>query len=245
MSEPKPGRRRLQKAMVILAAAAALLAAVFLLYTADYYRADDTARAFAAAEPTLLRRGALTVLPAEGARTALIFYPGAKVEADAYLPLLAQIRSRCGITCILVRMPFRLAVLDAGAAGRILDDAAQQFPEIETWLIGGHSMGGAMAADYAGRHPQQVAGLLLFGAYRYGSYPLARTLTVYGSLNTTVAARVDYTQNVVVIAGGNHAQFGNYGPQRGDAAAQISAADQQRQAADAAAAFLRSLGQAA
>ena len=38
---------------------------------------------------------------------------------------------------------------------------------------------------------------------------------------------IDYTENVVEIEGGNHAQFGNYGPQKGDLPATISAEEQQ------------------
>ena len=109
-------------------------------------------------------------------------------------------------------MPFRMAIFDANAA----EDVMEQFPDIRHWYIAGHPMGGAMASQFAASHPDEVDGLILLGAYIYGDYPPEKTLTVYGSLNQSVEDHIDYTENVVEIEGGNHAQFGNYGPQKGD-----------------------------
>lgn len=176
----------------------------------------------------------LTVLsPSYPTDTAVIFYPGAKVEGAAYLPLLDQLR-RTGLTCILVEMPFRMAIFDADAAGEVM----AQFPEIDHWYVAGHSMGGAMASRFAADHPDQVDGLILLGAYIYGDYPPADTLTVYGSLNQSVEAKIGYTENVVEIEGGNHAQFGNYGAQKGDLPAEISPEEQQAQTVEAVSAFI-------
>ena len=88
-------------------------------------------------------------------------------------------------------------------------------------------MGGAMASQFAADHPDEVDGLILLGAYLYGDYPEEDTLTIYGSLNQSVEDNIDYTENIVEIEGGNHAQFGNYGPQKGDLPATISAEEQQ------------------
>ena len=100
-------------------------------------------------------------------------------------------------------------------------------------------MGGAMASSYAAKHPDEVDGLILLGAYIYGDYPDEKTLTVYGSLNQSVEDHIDYTENIVEIQGGNHAQFGNYGPQKGDLPGEISAEEQQRQTVEAVEAFLQ------
>lgn len=100
-------------------------------------------------------------------------------------------------------------------------------------------MGGAMASKFAAAHPEEVDGLILLGAYLYGDYPPEDTLTIYGSLNQSVEDKLDYTEHVVEIEGGNHAQFGNYGLQKGDPPAAISAAEQQAQAVDAIEAFLQ------
>ena len=149
------------------------------------------------------------------------------------LPLLNQLR-QTGLTCILVEMPFHLAIFDVNAA----EDVMAQFPDIRHWYIAGHSMGGAMASQFASEHPDEVDGLILLGAYLYGDYPPEDTLTIYGSLNQSVEAKIDYTENVVEIEGGNHAQFGNYGPQKGDLPATISAEEQQAQTVEAISNFI-------
>lgn len=212
----------------------AVLTGAFFWYVSDYYRAEDVALAVMAQDNGIAVQDNLTILsPAYLTDTAMIFYPGAKVEAEAYLPLLDQIR-QTGITCILVHMPFRMAIFDADAAEAVIS----QFPEIQHWYMAGHSMGGAMASKFASDHPDQVDGLILMGAYIYGDYPDEDTLTIYGSLNQSVEDHIDYTENIVEIEGGNHAQFGNYGPQKGDPTATISAEEQQRQTVEAIETFL-------
>lgn len=212
----------------------AILAGAFFWYVSDYYRAEDVALEVMARDSGITVQNNLTILsPTYPTDTAIIFYPGAKVEAEAYLPLLDQIR-RTGVTCILVHMPFHMAIFDAGAAEKVI----AQFPEFQHWYIAGHSMGGAMASKFAADHPDQVDGLILMGAYIYGDYPDEKTLTIYGSLNQSVEDHIDYTENIVEIEGGNHAQFGNYGPQKGDLTATISAQEQQAQTVAAIEAFL-------
>ena len=212
----------------------AILAGVFFWYVSDYYRAEDVALEVLAQDSGITVQDNLTILsPTSPTDTAIIFYPGAKVEAEAYLPLLDQIR-QTGVICILVHMPFHMAIFDADAAQEVM----AKFPEIQHWYMAGHSMGGAMASKFASDHPDQVEGLILMGAYLYGDYPEEQTLTIYGSLNQSVEDHIDYTENIVEIQGGNHAQFGNYGPQKGDLPAEISAQEQQAQTVAAIEAFL-------
>lgn len=227
-------RKKLTVAAAISLAVLAALTGGFFWYVSDYYRAQDVAVTVMAQDDGITVQDNLTILSASvPSDTAVIFYPGAKVEAIAYLPLLDQLR-RTGLTCILVDMPFRMAIFDANAAG----DVMEQFPDVEHWYVAGHSMGGAMASQFAAEHPDDVDGLILLGAYLYGDYPPEDTLTVYGSLNQSVEDKLDYTENVVEIQGGNHAQFGNYGPQKGDPPASISAQEQQAQTVAAIKAFI-------
>lgn len=233
-AETKPRRKKWKIAVSILLAVLILLAGGFFWYVSDYYRAEDVALEVLASGEHLEVRDDLTILsPSYPTDTAIIFYPGAKVEAAAYLPLLDQLR-QTGLTCILVEMPFRLAIFDVNAA----EDVMAQFPDIRHWYMAGHSMGGAMASWFAADHPDEVDGLILLGAYLYGNYPPSDTLTIYGSLNQSVEDKIDYTENVVEIEGGNHAQFGNYGPQEGDLPATISAEEQQAQAVAAISGFI-------
>lgn len=214
----------------------ALCAGAFFWYVSDYYPAEDVALEVMSQDSGITVQDNLTILaPSVSSDTAIIFYPGAKVEAEAYLPLLDQIR-QTGVTCILVHMPFHMAIFDADAAETVME----QFPDIRHWYMAGHSMGGAMASQFASEHPEEIDGLILLGAYIYGDYPDEKTLTVYGSLNQSVEDHIDYTENIVEIEGGNHAQFGNYGPQKGDLPATISAEEQQRQTVEAIEDFLAS-----
>ena len=221
----KPRRKQWKIAAGILLAILVLIAGGFFWYVSDYYRAEDVALEVLSAGDNIEVRDDLTVLsPSYPTDTAVIFYPGAKVEAIAYLPRLDQLR-QTGLTCVLVEMPFHLAIFDANAA----EDVMEAFPDIQHWYMAGHSMGGAMASQFASERPDEVDGLILLGAYLYGDYSPKDTLTVYGSLNQSVEDKINYTENVVEIQGGNHAQFGNYGPQKGDLPAEITAEEQQAQ----------------
>ena len=229
-----PRRKKWLLAGGIFLLVLAILTGAFFWYVSDYYRAEDAALEVLAQGSGIRVQDDLTILsPSDPTDTAILFYPGAKVEAEAYLPLLDQIR-QTGVTCILVHMPFRMAIFNANAAEEVME----QFPEYQHWYMAGHSMGGARASQFAADHPDEVDGLILLGAYLYGDYPPEKTLTVYGSLNQSVEDQIDYTENIVEIQGGNHAQFGNYGPQRGDLPATISAEEQQRQTVEAIGAFL-------
>ena len=167
---------------------------------------------------------------------AVIFYPGAKVEAAAYAPLLYQIAEEWG-DCFLVEMPLHMAVLNVDAAREIQDHYA--YPQ---WFMAGHSLGGSAAALYTQEHPEQIDGLILLASY--STRPLPQDLicvSIRGDQDGILDPE-EYEKNrdnlpetvqEVVIAGGNHAQFGNYGSQRGDGTARISWAEQQRQVLDA------------
>lgn len=227
-------KKRYKIALVALVCVLLITGGGFFLYVSDYYHADDIAIA-AMTGTTVRTQNHLTILePTAPNGTGFIFYPGGKVEHTAYLPLLQELRLQ-GVTCVLVQMPFHLAVFDAGAADSVFD----ALPEIQHWYIGGHSLGGAMASDYASKHPDRVRGLILLGAYLYGDFPVEQTLTLYGSEDRVMnRSKLTYTENVIEIKGGNHAQFGNYGVQKGDGTAVISAQDQQAQTVSAVLSFL-------
>ncbi|MCU0630005.1 MAG: alpha/beta hydrolase [Methanoregulaceae archaeon] len=169
--------------------------------------------------------------------TALIIYPGGHVDYRSYAPVARMIASR-GYMVSIVRMPLSLPVFGVNKA----DEVIAAFPGIRYWVIGGHSLGGSMAASYARSHPYRVQGLFLWASYPPEGDDLSATdqkgLSTYGSedqvlnmdnVNSTLVLLPPGTIRQV-IEGGNHAQFGNYGPQPGDGVATISAEDQQAQA---------------
>lgn len=228
----------------ILCACLALLLAVGIAgyaYVADYCHADKAAMAAMSGLTDAVHtetRGDVTWFVPDAPTSGLIFYPGGKVEAAAYAPLLLACAQR-GILCALVQMPANLAVLDINAA----DGLQQEHPEISDWYMAGHSLGGAMAASYAANHAGEYAGLILLAAYSTQDLtqtPL-RVLSVYGT-EDGVLDHDAYSENrtnlptdtvELVLNGGCHAQFGSYGTQEGDGVPTISAEEQIQQTTDA------------
>ena len=198
----------------------------FYIYTLDYYRATDDVHSLMTSESSNMKTDdrMIVVTPEESKdlRTGLIFYPGGKIEAIAYIPLLLQL-SQEGITCFLIEMPFNLAVFNINAANGVYGN----YPEMENWFVAGHSLGGAMASTYMKKNYEKVDGLILLGAYPVNDAPVP-TLAIYGSEDIRLdLTKLETTRNKLEISGGNHAQFGNYGEQKGDGTATISREEQQ------------------
>ena len=216
-----------------------ILAAVFAafgIYVSDYYHADATAVEALASDAAVtveqVDSDTIVFSPREPV-AGLIFYPGGKVEYTAYAPLLHALAEQ-GMLCILVRMPCNLAVLDINAA----DGLRENFPEIDTWYIGGHSLGGSMAASYVAKHTSEYTGLILLAAYSTEDLNESglQVISLYGT-EDKVLNMEKYEENrsklpvdiqEYVIEGGCHAQFGSYGTQAGDGTPAISG-EQQRQ----------------
>lgn len=201
----------------------AVLLLSFCLWVSDYYRADETALDALQSE-LVTQTDYGWFFDGPGDSSVLIFYPGAKVQETAYAPLLLRLADS-GMDVCLVKMPVHLAFFGANRA-----EAIQSSYDYPKTYIGGHSLGGAMAAMYAANH--DLDGVLLLA-----SYPTKEldepVLIIYGSedgvLNTSrVEAAEQYgTVKETILHGGNHAQFGNYGTQKGDGEATISAMEQQ------------------
>lgn len=230
--------KRKRKIFIIIASVVLTLAIIVgacAIYLGDYYRADhDAIDAFLPQGTTWKEEPDGTIIfEPEGATKDLIFYPGGKVEYTSYVPLM-QVCAENGILCVLVEMPFNLAVLDINAA----DGIQKEYPEIENWYIGGHSLGGSMAASYLANNAEDYEGLILLGSY--STADLSDTdldvLSVFGS-EDTVMNREKYEENKsnlpsdfteYVIEGDCHAYFGMYGAQDGDGVPTITNEEQIR-----------------
>lgn len=213
--------------------ALAIIAGACAAYLGDYYPADEVAIGAFLPQNTMWKKCAdgTIVLEPEEATKGLIFYPGGKVEHTAYIPLM-QACAEEGIACVLVEMPFRLAVLDINAAEGI----QEQYPQVEDWYIGGHSLGGSMAASYLEKNLDAYEGLILLGSYSTADLSDSdlAVLSIFGS-EDTVMNREKYDENrqnlpegftEVILDGGCHAYFGMYGAQDGDGTPTIRNADQ-------------------
>lgn len=225
----------------------AIIVGACVIYVNDYYRADhDAIAAFVTKnEPSYtVMDGKMAVYEPKDATAGIIFYPGGKVEYTAYLPLMESLASE-GILTVIVEMPCNLAVLDVNAA----DGIKERFPEIKEWYVGGHSLGGSMAATYAAKHHEELEGVLLLGSYSTSDLTDKglEVLSIYGSEDKVLNKdKYDkYRSNLpkdlteVVIEGGCHAYFGMYGAQKGDGVPTLTNEEQIRITADAIAKIIK------
>ena len=223
--------KRSVKKLIIWLSSIALVFGGCFIYVCDYYHADDDAilllTASHSVEPFELSKGVLVFQP-ESPSAGFIFYPGGKVEYTAYIPLMSALAEE-DILCILIKMPCNLAVLDMNAAKGMTD----KYPDIDDWYIGGHSLGGSMAASYASKNTDEIDGLILLGSYSTAKIS-APVLSLYGSKDGVMnrekyekyKPNIDDALTEKVIAGGNHALFGSYGAQKGDGMPTISDKEQ-------------------
>ncbi|MGM9975093.1 MAG: alpha/beta hydrolase [Clostridiaceae bacterium] len=206
----------------------------FYIYTLDYYRADEEAQKVISQEGNSKvdeERDYFVFSSENSSSTGIIFYPGGKVEASAYAPLMKDLSEK-GYTVVLVKMPFNLAVFDIKAA----DEVMEEFSEIDNWYLAGHSLGGAMASAYGAKSEGKLQGIILLGAYPssdLGEKDLS-LLVLYGSedkvLNRDALEENKInnpkTAKYIEISGGNHAYFGSYGEQDGDGIASLTPEEQ-------------------
>ena len=213
-----------------------VLIAAFFIYIGIYYHSTPEAKAYLNSNEKVVVKeesyGYFFDGPSE--REELIFYPGAKVESSAYAPMLNKLASE-GVDVFLVNMPFNLAIFGKNKANGII-----QKYTYTNWYMGGHSLGGVMASAYAAAH-EDIKGVILFA-----SYPNSKlrdnqfAIMVYGSNDNVLKKnKMESSKSYITgplyeleIAGGNHAQFGNYGNQKHDGTPTITWQEQQKQTVD-------------
>lgn len=225
----------MRKSMKIAAGILCVLILAAAVYLGDYYKADENSAALHSDEVVTVvqEENLVSFLPAQ-TDTGLIFYPGGKVEHTAYAPLMRQLANQ-GILCVLIKMPFHLAVLDRNAA----DGITEKYPDVDNWYMAGHSLGGSMAASHVSKYTDMYEGLILLASYSTAELQdtTMEVLSVYGS-EDQVLNMEKYEECKVnlpsgfqehIIQGGCHAGFGNYGVQKGDGVPSITTQEQQMQ----------------
>ncbi len=193
----------------------------FYVYTLDFYRADTSALRQYENNGVVSNR--IHSFIDDDANTGLIIYPGGKVESRAYALLASRFQAR-GLSVFIAEMPFNLAVFDIHAGNQI----RQENEAIEQWFIMGHSLGGAMASSHIASQPDAYRGIIYLAAYPINDSSLPR-LIIYGDQDGVLSLeRLEaYQTEAIVIEGGNHANFANYGDQEGDQVSSLSTEQQQ------------------
>lgn len=244
MQKEKTAKRKiLRRIVLILLAVIVLLCAGFVGYCmlVEKPAAQSVAaygEAFGSVAINVTEDGGVELMPQSAPLrdTAIIFYVGAQIEPRAYIPLLARLAGE-GYRCFIPELSFNLAIMEKNAAEAIIS----AHPEIGSWVLAGHSLGGLTAADFADSHPDEVDGLILLAAYPNSDMSDASlpTLSVFGDCDGVLNRELyekrlswepaDFEEQI--IAGANHSQFGDYGKQPRDNEALIGGDEQQAQTA--------------
>lgn len=154
----------------------------------------------------------------------LIFYPGAKIDPKAYFYKLSDLSNgQVGKMRVFITKPtLNLAFFSINQADQVIQD----HPEVKKWIVGGHSLGGAMSCEYIKNHSDKISELWLFAAYCGSDISSLNlnVISIHGSLDGILTPQIlsENRKNLPVsaldveIQGMNHSQVGNYGLQSGD-----------------------------
>ena len=227
--------KKLKIALYIILALVIIIAGFGIWYLTDYSHADASVNAYLNGTDNVsvekIDNGLF--LDGPGNESALIFYPGAKIEYTAYLPLFTELAND-GVDCFIVEMPFNLAFFGLDSADSIVSNSNFTY---DKWYISGHSLGGVVASYYVKNHSTDYDGLILLASYPAEDLNNVSVLSIYGSNDKVFNKEtydkskglMDYNLTEYVINGGNHAQFASYGNQAGDGVATISSENQRKQ----------------
>jgi len=215
-----------------------IIAVGFFVFASFYYKAQSYAEdnLQSDSEVTVKNEKELVFEPTSNKKNiGFIFYQGAKVEAEAYAPMAKELAKE-GYTVVIPHLPLKMAIFSPDRADKVI----RKHPEITTWAIGGHSLGGVTASDYALRH-DKIAALVLLASYPGSHTDLSETsvdvLSIWASRDEVADAKAIKSAKASMpsdakfleIKGGNHAGFGDYGEQKGDGKATISNEEQMTQ----------------
>lgn len=228
-----------------------VLISAFFAYASKYYHATDHALSYLTAQQDEVKitkeKDYYTFEPTSKSLLSLdkgfIFYPGGKVQTEAYVPMMVGLAKK-GVTGILVHMPFNLAFNGINKA----NNKQELFPKINHWFLGGHSLGGAMASTYLNKHAEGYDGLVMLASFSTKdlSKKTFNTLSLLGE-NDEVLNKDKYESNKknlpnlteYTIKGGIHSYFGDYGIQKGDGTPTITNDEQRAEVVAAMTLFMK------
>lgn len=231
-------RRRILLGLIPVYVIIILLVGSLIFLSQSYKPMTEAYTALNSNEDVTITNGKdwITFIPTENASTTgFIFYPGGNVEPESYA-IIARNIALNNYTVIIIKMPFDLAIFSPKKGEKVM----ALYPKITSWIIGGHSLGGAMSSRFVYDEPELFSGLILLASYPADSNNLSNynlpVLSIYGSLDGIISTPIPDTLSLLPvnttlfeIVGGNHAYFGSYGEQKGDNTATITRADQQNQ----------------
>lgn len=229
--------KKTQKVLSIIIMILFAIIAVFLLWVNQSYKPNFNVDDFIKLNErvTIKIDKNIVIYPKDkNVEKGFIFYPGGKVDPRAYIPIATKISEK-GYKVIITPMPLNLAIFNKNKADKVIKENL----DIDIWVIGGHSLGGVMAADYAYNHLDKIKGLVLLASYPQDKNNFKgkniSALSLWGSEDKV--AKLDKVKSAKAILpndclfyeieGGNHGQFGSYGKQKGDGDAKIDEYKQQ------------------
>ncbi|MCX7695221.1 MAG: alpha/beta hydrolase [Caloramator sp.] len=222
----------------ILASLLVIFIIIFLVWAVPAYKPNFDVKGFIKSNEKVeikIDRNIVINPMNKKAEKGVIFYPGGKVEPSAYIKIASNIAQE-GYRVVITPMPLNLAIFNKNKA----DEVIKENSDINVWIIGGHSLGGVMAADYAYNHSGKIKGLFLLASYPQEKLNFkqknTKVISIWGSEDKVADLdKVKSAKNIlpddalfVEIKGGNHGQFGSYGEQKGDGEAKISEEEQQK-----------------
>lgn len=230
--------KKLSKILISLVIIFVVFIISMYIYFNDYYKADNMVVSVLknSDDVQITENDYGYYFNGKGKNVAIIFYPGAKVEYTAYSSLMRDISSS-GVDCFLIKMPFNFALLNYNVADEIIDNY-----DYDEWYLAGHSLGGVAASMYVNNHLEKVNGIIFLASYSTKKIDEnIKILSIYGDRDNVLNKKSynkeksnwNSTFSEVVINGGNHSGFGNYGEQKGDNKALISKNSQQKETTEA------------
>ena len=230
----------LVKAIVIPFSSMTLVVCFTLIYFAFNYGAGEEAKSYLKGDDGVAvteERNWYRFDNRSDDGNAIVFYAGAKVDPVAYSPLCSGIAHE-GIDVYLIKTPLYFPLLSIDAAKEVAG-----LQRHDNLYMMGHSLGGSAAALFlSDNHDDTFKGIIFLASFPSKKMDDSLAcLSIHGS-NDLVLNKKEYDNNLgnfpssyeeIVIEGGNHANFGDYGSQRGDGVASIDRKEQTRITKDA------------